>query len=358
MKQIILLICTILLVILASPSVYGWWGLGIDPFNQVNDHDTLTDQAINAVDYNDTNNRYSELYQAGSGYQDKIIDGAGKLDFQAERGKVPKNKVGYSNSDYSHFYNPNGSTISNQWPSALNESYDWLAEAISAYAKGEKSVAYTKLGYILHLLEDMTVPTHTFLILHGTDPWDYLEWQVDADDINAAQSPPIIAYRLEGNDLYAIEKQFNELARKSYNESDVQATIDGYYTDRSYIGSNFDCSLPGICSPQISANNVTILEQDLMPKAVQYSAGLAMRVYDIFQSLDWPTENHDYRRTGFTLLKGDMERASDVDTINFVLNSGVNLALQVVKSIVADIDGNGAMETVTLVHDTIAADRT
>ncbi|MDP3734617.1 MAG: hypothetical protein Q8R37_05295 [Nanoarchaeota archaeon] len=37
---------------------------------------------------------------------------------------------------------------------------------------------------------------------------------------------------------------------------------------------------------------------------------------------------------------------------------GVNLVLQVVKPIVADIDNNGAMETVTLVHDTIAADRT
>ena len=47
-----------------------------------------------------------------------------------------------------------------------------------------------------------------------------------------------------------------------------------------------------------------------------------------------------------------------MERINFVLNSGINLKLQVVKSIVADIDGNGAMETVTFVHDTIAADRT
>ena len=161
-------------------------------------------------------------------------------------------------------------------------------------------------------------------------------------------------YPIQGNDLYAIERQFNELARKSYNESDVQTTINTYYTNGAYIGVNGDCGFPLLgqtCSPAISAANVTILEQDLMPKAVRYSAGLAMRVYDIFQSLDWPTENHDFRRTGFTLLKGDMPNEDAGEKMSFVLEAGgITGQEQVVKSIVADIDGNGGMEMIERVH--------
>lgn len=82
-------------------------------------------------------------------------------------------------------------------------------------------------------------------------------------------------------------------------------------------------------------------------------------ILNAFQ-LDWPTENHDFRRTGFTLLKGDMSRASDVERkLNFVLEpQGITSSEQVVKAVVADIDDNGAMETVSLVHQIILGDQT
>ena len=78
---------------------------------------------------------------------------------------------------------------------------------------------------------------------------------------------------------------------------------------------------------------------------------------ELFHLLDWPTENHDFRRTGFTLLKGDMDSASDVSKTAFVLGTDITQE-QVLKPIVADIDGNGAMETVNFVHDTTFTDRT
>ncbi len=63
------------------------------------------------------------------------------------------------------------------------------------------------------------------------------------------------------------------------------------------------------------------------------------------------TKKHDFRRTSFTLLKGDMPTASAVEKIAFVVQKNVTKE-QVLKPVVADIDGNGAMETVTAVQPT------
>jgi len=75
--------------------------------------------------------------------------------------------------------------------------------------------------------------------------------------------------------------------------------------------------------------------------------------------MNWPTENHDFRRTGFTLLKGDMSNAKSVDNISYVLEpGGISAQEQVVKAIVADADGNGAMEVVSFVHKNTQSNQT
>lgn len=61
--------------------------------------------------------------------------------------------------------------------------------------------------------------------------------------------------------------------------------------------------------------------------------------------LDWPTFHHDNRRTGFTLLKGDMSKESQVEKINLILHADVT-SDSVARPSIADIDGNGNMETV------------
>ena len=74
-------------------------------------------------------------------------------------------------------------------------------------------------------------------------------------------------------------------------------------------------------------------------------------VLDI-RHFDWPAENHDFRRTGFTLLKGDLTSASKVkNQINLALDA-VESTEQVVKPTVADLDNNGFMDSVVLVHKT------
>ena len=81
------------------------------------------------------------------------------------------------------------------------------------------------------------------------------------------------------------------------------------------------------------------------------------RLFDDAVRIDWPTAEHDYRRTSATLLKGDMNSADDVEKTAFVIASGVTKE-QVVKPLVADIDGNEAMDTVTFVHDTTFTNKT
>jgi len=346
-KKIVLII--IFVFLLSLPIGHAWWGK-YKYYNLFkNDHGELTNQALDAVDNNDTYDQYLELYDWWSGYQNEIATAGNSLDDQeANYGFHPRNTANnYINFSVAHFYHPNGSTINNQWSSALVEANDWLQEAISDYSKGEKKVAYTKLGYMMHLLEDMAVPAHSHLAFHGEEPFDYLEFKADADEIDATSLSPIQVYNLEGNELYAIERQFNQLAIKSNNESDIQSTINTYYRDGSYIGSNQACGFPLIgqtCSPQITSSDVTTLQNDLMPKAVQYSAGLAMRVHNIFKSLDWPTYHHDNRRTGFTLLKGDLGSTNTKNDLDYVLQSTSQTDLA--RPSIADIDNDGNMDVV------------
>ncbi|NQV09364.1 S8 family serine peptidase, partial [Candidatus Woesearchaeota archaeon] len=44
-----------------------------------------------------------------------------------------------------------------------------------------------------------------------------------------------------------------------------------------------------------------------------------INVLNAFGAIDWPTFHHDNRRTGFTLLKGDISDESDVNQVNLVL---------------------------------------
>lgn len=73
---------------------------------------------------------------------------------------------------------------------------------------------------------------------------------------------------------------------------------------------------------------------------------------------DWPTENHDYRRTGFTLLQGDMDDDENMhNTFTFFLNEDDG-AEHVVKPSVTDLDDDENMDVVALVHKTTFNDFT
>ena len=56
-----------------------------------------------------------------------------------------------------------------------------------------------------------------------------------------------------------------------------------------------------------SGPNVSAEADAMLPHSMKAVAGL-YRLFDDAVKIDWPTDHHDYRRTGFTLLKGDMNR--------------------------------------------------
>ena len=76
-----------------------------------------------------------------------------------------------------------------------------------------------------------------------------------------------------------------------------------------------------------------------------------MWVVNAFYNPSWPTENHDFRRTGLTLLKGDLTEDNIDNQVNLAIDDSEGTE-QVVKPTIADLDNNGLMESVVLVHKT------
>lgn len=246
----------ILILLLLSPMVLGWWGKAgksiygitisgsIPNFND--DHKELTDQALDMIDTNDTLNQYRELYHWWQGYQDEISDGANSLDNEELNNELqPINITDYDSFSAAHFYNPiSGQAYNSSWKSAKDEAIDWFDDAINTYTRNREE-AYEKLGYMIHLLEDMAVPAHTNLIMHSDQPFDYLEATVDADeikDLTEGLSPIIVSSKItrskSDNMNEAIKEQFDELAKYSHinnpYDSNMRAIINNYYVEGSY----------------------------------------------------------------------------------------------------------------------------
>ncbi|MBI2653252.1 S8 family serine peptidase [Candidatus Woesearchaeota archaeon] len=100
--------------------------------------------------------------------------------------------------------------------------------------------------------------------------------------------------------------------------------------------------------------DIEMLLKNTGKKILEPDTGKNFSRIDLFSAVnffDWPTENHDFRRTGFTLLKGDLKDKKDVkNQVDFFLDAANDNIQQVVKPSVADLEGNGLMDTVILVH--------
>ncbi|MFZ4860168.1 MAG: right-handed parallel beta-helix repeat-containing protein, partial [Desulfuromonadaceae bacterium] len=194
---------------------------------------------------------------------------------------------------FHHFYNPynsddstNGLNYGNSGARAIARSY-W-GSAKSAYAAGNRELAYWYLGKITHLLSDVSVPAHVHRDAHGTDvagqdsyeifiTGNYGKWTAsDSSGLTQESKSPSI------NDL------FFKLARiASYFPSDG---VDGM---TSYIPHDF--SMPdtsgwrfwNVSEYQISNTHVEIIGDYLMPRAFAYSASL----YRLFWEETHPAVN-------------------------------------------------------------------
>ncbi|NQV09366.1 S8 family serine peptidase [Candidatus Woesearchaeota archaeon] len=100
--------------------------------------------------------------------------------------------------------------------------------------------------------------------------------------------------------------------------------------------------------PALTPFAIEKLLKDTGDPIVDSVTGLTFKKINLLNALgvlDWPTFHHDNRRTGFTLLKGDIADESDVDKTNLVLQGDVTQD-HFARVSVADLDNNGNMEIV------------
>ncbi len=273
-----------------------------------------------------------------------------------------------------HFWeadNPEGGIYQDglgaQTSSYLRARSYFKTKVIPLYLKGDIDEAYYWLGRVAHLLEDATVPAHVHLDEHPI--FDSLEDYTGANfsfyngSMYAGRQyyyeslPNLESFNWNNVDARTDYKQYIELfrlfwfaaQRAQYFASNDEPGNDSYVTN---AGGN------SVFSPSLWENeNVTLINQTgqvsdnvnyisdaEVPHAMKAVAGL-YRLFWEYAHTDWPTFHHDNRRTGFTILKGDMTSLSRVNRLNLVLDSNVGQD-HISRASVADIDNDGKQDVV------------
>jgi hypothetical protein len=167
-------------------------------------HPRITEEAVNFLQ-----NKYSGTYKVIVNYIDYIKQGSTDEDKEFDHDM----EFRYRN----HFFNPVNQkglwTFENSyvWGGTDNSinSYDWV-DAKKAYSLS-KSDAFYKLGHVLHLIQDLTVPVHTNLIFHISDPLEnYTKTEIEE---GRGLPLPSIQDELIYDDLYGI---WQSVAYESY----------------------------------------------------------------------------------------------------------------------------------------------
>src|SRR3989338_9133919 len=80
---------------------------------------------------------------------------------------------------------------------------------------------------------------------------------------------------------------------------------------------------------------------------VRYKGVYLNGLFEVFGIYDpsWPTYHHDYRRTGFTLLKGDLTASNAIREMAFTIDNN-NVPGSIDHPSIADVDGNGKQDIV------------
>ena len=261
----------------------------------------------------------------------------------------------------------------------------WTNNMIPAYLRGDINESYYWLGRVAHLLEDATSTPHTNLDPHPPGDTSVLEkwagghwnqyngnnhiglqynYENLIDSFNWSQVQPT---RVPDNQNIELFRLFWYTAQKTQYWASEGSNGNQIYVDLDegtrnwqcgtlsnsnlWKDESYSCSYFVNDSNNVGYNNVEKQANATIPHAMKAVAGL-YRLFDDAVRVDWPTENHDYRRTGFTLLKGDLAtKAQTKNQVNLVLDDVTGTA-QVVKAVVADLDGNSFMDSVVLLHKT------
>lgn len=329
----------------------------------------------------------SDEYNLG----DDVIDGS------AEEDIVPNSR--------NHFWNPDNTTEGTyndgldyyfEYDSSYRKALDyWDKQILPLYLKGDINESYYWLGKVAHLLQDATVPAHMHNNEHLGDCAEdnddeslecytggaFTNWQgstYQGQQYNYDNLPNMSSFNwAEVEPTRAVDKQHRELFRLFW----YTAQKTQYFASDDVDGNNQYVNLSNAQKPfpiplwfedgitvlneseylaqddeTNSGDNITKVANATIPHAMKSVAGLYKLFWDAVH-IDWPTDHHDYRRTGFTLLKGDMEKESDVEQLDIVLKDNVEEDT-VIRPSVADLDGNERMDIVSVVHDLQSAYKT
>ncbi len=264
----------------------------------------------------------------------------------------------------------------------------WEEDIIPNYLQGNVDKSYYYLGRVAHLLEDAAQPSHVHNDPHaghwysggtsileehtgdnvdsysgdGLTQYDY-DNLIDSFDWSTVE-PTERPSDLRNKELFRL---FWYTAQKTQYWASDDKDGNIVYTEIDGDTQNWQCSGTGdlnlwaddgytscgdFISSGLDSSNVEQEANATIPHAMKSVAGLYKLFWDAVH-IDWPTENHDYRRTGFTLLKGDLAKEEDIENqMDFFLDAAEGDIEQVVKPSIADLDGNGKMDMVVLVHKT------
>ena len=81
---------------------------------------------------------------------------------------------------FSHFYAPGlpGGFLPFVWPGPRRAADRLYARALREARAGRRAAAFVLLGRVLHLIADMSIPSHTHRVAHDHDPF---EWYIEGN---------------------------------------------------------------------------------------------------------------------------------------------------------------------------------
>jgi hypothetical protein len=235
---------------------------------------------------------------------------------------------------------PGANSTTVNWANYYGNSYIWN-NVVELYSNGEQAKAYQCLGHILHLLADLSIPSHVKIVDHGIDinsinagtplDPDLLDLIVDEYELSLAGGIPLPGVIFIPNLLNDFQSALNlsnvnnipvlgnwdnyfvELGQYTYNHSIVNQYYEapvqngewgaalnenGTQTNPTQYGITPPVQLNGrwvqVTFKSTAEPNGTIIPEskmlemcnDLVPKAVEYSAGLLMHFYKIVTDVE------------------------------------------------------------------------
>jgi len=285
----------------------------------------------------------------------------------------------------------------------------WQYFVIEKYLQGDTDEAYYWLGHVAHLIQDLSQPSHVLLDCHigelenpyisgcaddstleeftaladnfyndtiykmnvehfkGSDyssegPY-YYENLIDNfeywDDIEPSTNDyffRLLWFTAQKTQYFASDEKEQDFSYKEIDLTshswDNSGSGDKNLWKNEYISSDDFITMEELQNDDyLDSGPYVAQEADAMiPHAMRATAGLFRLFWDTVHSYSWPTFQHDNRRTGFTILKGDIEKESDIDSDDIAVSSN-QLTDSVSRITVADLDGGGEQEVVAVISD-------